>query len=131
MWESWIVLGIFVVNLVFMLIMSFTSPYFKHIMSLGIGKIFNIVWVCVIIASAGVLMFYNMQCTLGSSKGATKALGELVADNSCKYLAISIVVFLALITVLNMSWGIYNTLEYKNANTTNATNTPVKQEGRH
>jgi len=108
-----------------MLIMSFASPYFKHIMSMGIGRVFNIVWICVIIAAAGVLMYYNTQCNLSMSMSMVK--GPAVADvmnNSCKHLAISVIVFLALLTILNMSWGIYNTIEYDKKKQTK----PVSQE---
>ena len=133
MWESWVVLGIFVLNLVFLLIMSFVSPYFKALTAQGIGKIFNLIWICVIITAAAILMFYNMQCTLGSnssgssgSSSSSPGSSSGIADTSCKRLAIAVVVFLALLTVLNLSWNIYNTIEY---NKTKAATTT--QESKH
>lgn len=103
-WESWVVIAVFVINLAFLLIMSFVSPYYKVILSKGVGKIFNIVWMCVIVIAAAVLIFYNVQCNV---------LQDPVAkEMNCKGLAVSIVVFLALLTILNMSWSIYNTIEY-------------------
>ena len=104
LWESWVVVAVFVVNLAFLLIMSFVSPYFKALLARGIGKAYNIVWMCVIVASAAVLMFYNVQCHLNLDP-VGKAL-------DCRRLALSIVVFLVLLTILNMSWAIYNTVEY-------------------
>ena len=148
MWESWTVLAIFIVNLAFMLIMSFVSPFFKVIMAKGVGKIFNIVWMCVIIAAAGVLMFYNVRCTLdggissslstgtGAASAATAAtsgtsitanISKTIASGNCRMLAVSIVVFLLLLTILNMAWGIYNTLEYNKKNPKSAN---VTQEHR-
>lgn len=101
LWESWVVVAIFVMNFIYMLVMAFVSPYFKVLFAKGVGKAFNITWLCTIIVAAGVLMFYNIRCSLDNNSG-----------QNCKYLAISIVVFLLLLTILNMSWGIYNTIEY-------------------
>lgn len=101
LWESWVTLAIFVINLIFLLVMAFVSPFVKKLMAKGIGKVYNIIWMCVIIASAAVVMFYNMQCAIGTKD-----------DGSCKRLAVSIVVFLTLLTILNMSWNIYYTIEY-------------------
>ena len=129
MWESWVVLAIFILNLAFMLIMSFASPFFKEVTSRGIGKIFNIVWICVIIGAAGILMFYNVRCLNPSADAnviakATGKVGGEVAEalnsitSNCKMLSISIIVFLSLLTILNMSWTIYNTIEYNKKSTT-------------
>ena len=136
MWESWVVLAIFIINLAFMLIMSFASPFFKEMTSRGIGKIFNIVWICVIIGAAGILMFYNVRCINPSgdasgSKAIGKASGEVMSTlgsitNNCKMLSVSIIVFLALLTILNMSWTIYNTIEYNKKKSTTTVN--VTQE---
>ena len=106
LWESWVVLAIFVVNLAFLVIMSFVSPFYKQLLSRGVGKVFNIIWMCVIVSAAAVLMFYNVQCTvMGPGQGP-----------SCKRLAISIVIFLTLLTILLMTWSIFNTIEYDKHN---------------
>lgn len=120
-WESWIVIAVFVINLTFLFIMSFVSPYFKALLSKGIGKVYNIIWMCVIVAAAGVLLFYNTQCNISTDV-------DIKAIN-CKRLAIAIVVFLVLLTILNMSWAIYNTIEYdKQKKPSSVASKPTTQE---
>ena len=101
-WEAWVVLAIFLVNLVFLLIMSFVSPYYKQVLSRGQGKLFNIVWLSLLVGASAVLLFYNVQCSIS---GPT-------VGNDCKMYAVAIVLFLSVLTIFLMMWGIFNTIEY-------------------
>jgi hypothetical protein len=101
-WESWATIAIFIINLVFLLVMTFVSPFFKKLMAKGVGLVFNVTWLLTITISSAIVMFYSFKCVLGGSKD----------DNSCKIFAMSVVVLLTLLTILNMSWSIYNTIEY-------------------
>lgn len=102
LWESWATIAIFIINLVFLLVMTFVSPYFKKLMAKGVGLVFNVTWLVAIIISTAIVMFYSLKCVVGGSKD----------DNSCKIFALSVVVLLTVLTILNMSWSIYNTIEY-------------------
>lgn len=96
--ESWIVSIVFFINLIFLLVMSFVSPYFKAIMSLGLGKIFNICWMVVVIIVAGVLFTFNAQCIVGTT--------------DCKTLAWIITSIIVILTIANIGFGVYNTVKY-------------------
>jgi len=96
--ESWIVIGIFIINLVFFLIMSFVSKYYKHELAEGLGSVFNIVWIAVIIVVGAIIMMYNVQCTI---------------DGRCQGMAWLIIAILVGLTALNIGLSTYRTLSYK------------------
>lgn len=96
--ESWIVLVAFIVNLVFLLVMSFTSNYYKQITAKGKGKVYNIMWIIVIILVSAVLMMYNVNCTI---KG------------NCIEFAYLLTGIVVLFTIVNIGWGIHNAIKYK------------------
>jgi len=96
--ESWITIAIFVINLIFFLIMSFVSPYFEVITAEGMGKIFNVMWLVLIIIIAGLIFTFNAQCLL---------------TGNCRALSWTIVAILIVVTGLLMAWFIYHTILYK------------------
>ena len=89
---------VFLINLVFMLVMSFVSPYYKALTSEGLGKVFNIIMLVVIIIVAGIIFTFNAQC--------------LVKGGDCIALARIITGLLVVLTVANIAWGTYNTYFY-------------------
>lgn len=96
--ESWIVIFVFLINLIFMLVMSFVSPYYKALTSEGLGKIFNIAWIIVVIIVAGVIFTFNAGC---------------LVSGHCEVLSWVIVGLLIAMSIGNISWGVYNTVKYK------------------
>ena len=99
LWESWTVIGLFLVNLIFVTIMAFVTPYFK---TWTLGKILNLVWILLIIISAAVVMTYNVKCTLSKGEGM-----------SCNIFVYSIIGLITIVTVGNITFGIYNAMARK------------------
>jgi len=127
-WETWAIIAVFIINLLFFIVMSIVSPYYKKITTEGMGRIMNITWIIVIIIVAAVLMFYNVQCALsGTSRGKTQSSNgkTLINPESCSSLAIAIVVTLAVGTVGVVVWGIVNDIRYRRK-LSQATQTPTK-----
>ena len=62
-YQSWIIVGLFIVNLIFWLIMSFISPYCKQILNKGMGFIANIIWLVLLIILSGLFMFASSYCS--------------------------------------------------------------------
>lgn len=110
--ESWIVMFVFLINLIFMLVMSFVSPYYKALTSEGLGRVFNIIWLVLIIVIAGVIFTFNAQC--------------LVKGGECSVLSWTITGILVVLTISNIAWGTYNTIKFSKKESTN-----VKQEHRY
>ena len=106
--ESWIVLFVFIVNLIFMLIMSFVSAYYKQFNTKGLCKWFNIAMLGLVIVVGGIFMIYNVQCTI---------------TGDCQMLAGIITCLLVAFTAFNIGWSVYKTVTFKVA-----TPTPVIQE---
>lgn len=96
--ESWIVIVVFLINLIFMLVMSFVSPYYKTLTSEGLGKVFNIAWIIVVIIVAGVIFTFNAGC---------------LVSGHCQVLSWVIVGLLISLSIGNITWGVYNTVKYK------------------
>jgi hypothetical protein len=96
--ESWIVLGVFLINLLFLLIMSFVSPYYEEVTKKGRGRAMNVLWIIVIIAAATVLMMYNVKCTL---------------DGKCQYMAATLTGILVVLSVGHIVWVLRNDIRYR------------------
>lgn len=79
--------------------MSFVSPYYKALTSEGLGKIFNIIMLIVIIIVAGIIFTFNTQC--------------LVKGGDCVVLSWTITGLIVFLTIANIAWGTYNTIKYK------------------
>jgi len=78
--------------------MSFVSKYYKLMLSEGRGKLLNMLWIFSIIVVGGILLVYNVQCTI---------------TGQCEVLAWLITGILFALTVFNITWGIYKTVTYK------------------
>ena len=78
--------------------MSFVSQYYKKEIARGLGSIFNIVWISVVIVVGGIIMMYNVQCTI---------------DGRCEFMAWLVVALLIAFTGLNIGLGVYRTVTYK------------------
>ena len=97
--ESWIVMFVFLINLTFMLVMSFVSPYYKALTSEGLGRVFNITLLVVVIIVAGIIFTFNSNC--------------LLRGGNCTVLAWTITIIIVLLTIANIAWGTYNTIKYQ------------------
>ena len=64
----------------------------------GLGKIFNIAWIIVVIIASGVLFTFNARC---------------LVSGHCEVLSWIIVGVLLVLTIGNIAWGVYNTVKYK------------------
>lgn len=97
--ESWIVLSSFIVFIVFFFIMTFVSDYYKEWMNnMWGGQLINFAWMAVTIVVFGVLMIFNVECTI---------------TGDCKYMAMVLAATVAVLTAVNIGWGIYHTVNYK------------------
>jgi len=67
-YHSWILVGLFALNLLFMLIMTIVSPFYKHILSSGWGMALNIIWMVLIITLTGTYLFFNVSCLMSDEK---------------------------------------------------------------
>ncbi len=114
-WETWTVVTLFVVNLVFVVIMIFVSPYYR----LGLGStsdiIASIVYMCLLAITVGVFTTYSVKCNLGH-------------DGACKTLAYLIICLVAVFTALHIGRGIYNAVTYKKDEDAGFVFTHVNQE---
>ena len=96
--ESWIVISVFIVNLIFFLVMSIVSSYYKRKETFGLGHVFNLVWMLITIIIAGIFLAYNAVCL---NKG------------NCAILSWLIVIMLVGLTIFHFVWGIYKTVVEK------------------
>ena len=119
LWESWTVLALFVVNLVFFVVMSFVSPYYKKITSEGLGRAMNIAWMIVVIIVGAFLMFYNVQCSLSGTQRGKAPRGEAgklainVNEATCGSLVYVTVAVLGCSTLAIIIWSIVNDIRYR------------------
>lgn len=95
--ESWAVLVSFVVFLVFFIVMSFVSRYYKDWQAGGLGRWINFAWMVVVIIIFGILLTINVGCTI---------------TGNCRYMSIIVAVFVVGLTLFNMGLGIYKTVKY-------------------
>jgi hypothetical protein len=98
--ESWIVLIAFSIYLVYFVFMSFFSEYYKDKLSEGLGKVFNILWMVVMIVVLTVLLMFNTRCAV---------------DGNCKWMSVTIAVLVVLYTLFHMGWGIYHHIRHNKA----------------
>jgi hypothetical protein len=96
--ESWIVLGVFLINLLFLLIMSFISPYYEEVTKKGRGRTMNIMWIIIIIGAATILMMHNVKCTL---------------DGKCRYMAAILTGILVVLSIGHIVWVLRNDARYR------------------
>lgn len=61
MMQTWILIVLFVINLIFFLVMSFISPYYKRVIS---KDWLHIILICIIIIIVGIYMFLNVSCSM-------------------------------------------------------------------
>lgn len=97
--ESIVVLIIAICNLTYLFIMNFVSDYYKQLLAKGWGMVFNVSWILLVMIITAVLLTYNVKC---------------VKTGQCDALAWIIVIILVVLTAGNITWGIYNTIKYKN-----------------
>ena len=95
---SWIVLVAFVVHIIFFIVMSLVSPFYKKIQTAGWGgRALNIALTILIVIILTVLIMFNIDCTI---------------TGDCKYMAIILTAFIILIVFGNVVWGIVNHVKY-------------------
>ena len=99
-WETWTIISLFIINLIFVITMVFASPYYKNQAKKGMGLAMNIVLIILLIIISGVFLTFNVKCNLGDKKACT----------SLVYIIVGSVVVL---TIVNIAYGIYNTVTYK------------------
>jgi FlaA1/EpsC-like NDP-sugar epimerase len=59
--QSWLLIALFIANLIFFLIMSFVSPYYKSAVS---RDWLHIILICIIIIIVGIFMFLKVSCAM-------------------------------------------------------------------
>jgi len=96
--EAYIVVGSFVVFVLFFIIMSFASKYYIDLQSRGLGRWVNFAWMVIIIIVFGILLTFNVTCTI---------------NGNCRYMSILIAALVVGITLMNIIWGIYQTVNFK------------------
>jgi hypothetical protein len=82
--QSWIIFSLFLINLLYISLMSFLSPYYKAIMMRSAGKALNLIWISLLIVLSGILLMFNANC--------------LENGTSCNGLSYSIIGILVLLT---------------------------------
>lgn len=100
--QTWIILSLFIINLLFVVIMSFVSPFYNSFLIKGSGKILNILWLVIIIALSGVFFFFNSQCILSRDFSV-----------SCNVLSYMIVGVLAIVTTYIIVFSVLKDIKYR------------------
>ena len=125
-WVPYVVVAIFLANLLFYLIMSFTSPYMQKLNAEGPGKVFNIIWLTIIVLVFAALSFFYTTCVSDMSLNAKKvkkfkssgspegSLEDILsALTSCDVAVYLIVAALIAITIPIMTWIVIADRRYK------------------
>ena len=128
-WVPYVVVAIFLANLLFYLIMSFTSPYMQKLNAEGPGKVFNIIWLTIIVLVFAALSFFYTTCvsdmslnakkmkkfkSSGSSTSPDGTLEDILsALTSCDVAVYLIVAALIAITIPIMTWIVIADRRYK------------------
>ena len=128
-WVPYVVVAIFLANLLFYLIMSFKSPYMQKLNAEGPGKVFNIIWLTIIVLVFAALSFFYTTCVsdmslnakkmkkFKSSGASTSTEGSLEdilsALTSCDVAVYLIVAALIAITIPIMTWIVIADRRYK------------------
>jgi len=123
-WVPYVVVAIFLANLLFYLIMSFKSPYMQKLNAEGPGKVFNIIWLTIIVLVFAALSFFYTTCVSEMSSNArkvknVKSSGDtqqedlLSALTSCDIAVYLIVAALIAITIPIMTWIVIADRRYK------------------
>ena len=126
-WVPYVVVAIFLANLLFYLIMSFTSPYMQKLNAEGPGKVFNIIWLTIIVLVFAALSFFYTTCVSDMSLNAKKmkkfkssgsSTDESLEDilsalTSCDVAVYLIVAALIAITIPIMTWIVIADRRYK------------------
>lgn len=96
---SWIVLVALIIHVIFFLVMSFVSPYFKKTYDKKWGgRILNIALMLVASIAFGVILFFNVHCTVAGQ---------------CDWMAMMVVAIVIVLVISNIVWGLYNHFKYK------------------
>ena len=130
-WVPYVVVAIFLANLLFYLIMSFKSPYMQKLNAEGPGKVFNIIWLTIIVLVFAALSFFYTTCVSdmslnakkmkkfkssgsGSSTSPERSLEDILsALTSCDVAVYLIVAALIAITIPIMTWIVIADRRYK------------------
>lgn len=97
--ESWVVLVTFILFIIYFLVMSFVSQYYKDWMNAKWGgRWVNFSWMMGILLIFAILMVFNVECTI---------------NGQCRYMALTLTAVVVILSILHMSWGIYHTVKYK------------------
>lgn len=102
--EGWIVLGVFIAYLMYYILVSFLSDYHKEQLQMGKGRWYNFTWMVILILVFAILLTMSVQCWgVGFKDGG-----------NCRYLSLTITALVIIITLINVGWDIYNSVEYDN-----------------
>ena len=101
--ESWIVLGAFIVYLIFVLVMSFVSAPYKEQLRAGRGFAFNMAWMIIMVVVFGAVLTYNVSCTI---------------DGQCNVYTALITSAVVVLTLAKIGWYMYKHFTHKSTSAT-------------
>jgi hypothetical protein len=67
-YHSWILVALFAINLIFTLVMTIVSPFYKQMLASGWGMVMNIIWMVLIILLTGTYLFFNVSCLMSNGQ---------------------------------------------------------------
>lgn len=94
--ESYIVMGMFVLYIIYYIVMSFASKYYIENQSAGLGRWVNFTWMLIVLFVFAILISINTECVVGGN---------------CRYMSVTVATLVVGVTLINMAWGIYHTIE--------------------